>query len=354
MHMTKEVTKLGPIGFTEAQPLEEESTAVFRKRARSRPVIMTKETILVLNVRKGLSVGRTIELQPGDHLMGRGEGTDVRLHDRGVSRHHARLLVDIRGVVELVDLASTNGTFVNGRRTTRECLRVGDRIRIGHDAVLEFGQALVANGPSAPLVVHARDDGAPALLMHELENAHWGASAPRRRDIHEDIDAYGRLLEIRRRQLGDDHPSVANLLEAIGVAFQDEGHLEQAIGCLTQALAIHVARNPPEPRATARTLTQLARCELELARPRAAVERLEQAEQLLCIHSTTPVELGCIRLSLAHALWNLGTEPERCIALVRLAQAAFARANALHVLHPDVKAWMQRVCAARPEESHRS
>jgi hypothetical protein len=73
--------------------------------------------------------GRTIALQ-GSTVIGRGEDVDIQLADTGVSRRHAELVLQPLGV-ELRDLGSTNGTKVNGRRTTEALLRDGDRITVG-------------------------------------------------------------------------------------------------------------------------------------------------------------------------------------------------------------------------------
>lgn len=55
-------------------------------------------------------------------LIGSGAHADLRLDDRSITRSHALLLwCHERGAVRVVDLNSTNGTRVNGRRI-RECL----------------------------------------------------------------------------------------------------------------------------------------------------------------------------------------------------------------------------------------
>lgn len=63
--------------------------------------------------------------------FGRVEGNHIVLADRNVSRRHARLVVR-DGRYILVDLKSTNGTFVNGRRLTAPLVvRTTDQIRMG-------------------------------------------------------------------------------------------------------------------------------------------------------------------------------------------------------------------------------
>jgi hypothetical protein len=63
--------------------------------------------------------------------IGRAPGCDVVLDDRNVSRRHAE--IRRRGpVVVLIDLDSTNGTIVNGRRVREHPLADGDRITLGN------------------------------------------------------------------------------------------------------------------------------------------------------------------------------------------------------------------------------
>ena len=63
--------------------------------------------------------------------IGRAPGCDIVLDDRNVSRRHAE--IRRRGpVVVLVDLDSTNGTIVNGRRVREHPLADGDRITLGN------------------------------------------------------------------------------------------------------------------------------------------------------------------------------------------------------------------------------
>ncbi len=86
--------------------------------------------VLVLRLRKKTR-GR-YPLTSRCMTIGRAHDADIRLqHSTGVSRRHAHVLVvDEEVVVE--DLGSRNGTFVNGKLTTRRTLKPGDRITIGH------------------------------------------------------------------------------------------------------------------------------------------------------------------------------------------------------------------------------
>ena len=55
---------------------------------------------------------------------------NVRLSSVDVSRSHA-LITCQRGALTLLDLGSTNGTFVNDQRVKRARLQSGDRVRVG-------------------------------------------------------------------------------------------------------------------------------------------------------------------------------------------------------------------------------
>src|SRR5262245_3537029 len=70
-------------------------------------------------------------LQPGSiKTIGRAARADLILDKALVSRLHCRLEVGI-DTVEVVDLESTNGTFVNDSRVERAVMKTGDRLRVG-------------------------------------------------------------------------------------------------------------------------------------------------------------------------------------------------------------------------------
>ena len=83
-----------------------------------------------LVVSKGNEAGSTIHLAKVT-CLGRGLDMDVRLDELTVSKRHARIIRDDRGEYILEDLASSNGTFLNGVEITTKPLNDGDEIRIG-------------------------------------------------------------------------------------------------------------------------------------------------------------------------------------------------------------------------------
>jgi pSer/pThr/pTyr-binding forkhead associated (FHA) protein len=62
--------------------------------------------------------------------MGRARRADFIVDAALVSRLHCRLEAG-RQTLEVVDLSSTNGTFVNGARVGRATLGAGDCLRLG-------------------------------------------------------------------------------------------------------------------------------------------------------------------------------------------------------------------------------
>ena len=75
--------------------------------------------------------GRAHPLRPGRMALGRALTNDIVVGDLLASREHAELFVGRSGL-EIVDLGSANGTFVNGQRIDRQVLTLGDTIAIGH------------------------------------------------------------------------------------------------------------------------------------------------------------------------------------------------------------------------------
>ena len=75
---------------------------------------------------------KTFRILPGTvRTVGRSTGADFIVDAALVSRVHCRLTALADGGLEVSDLESTNGTYVNGDRVERALLSPGDRIRVG-------------------------------------------------------------------------------------------------------------------------------------------------------------------------------------------------------------------------------
>lgn len=75
---------------------------------------------------------RTFRMLPGGvRTVGRSTGADFIVDAALVSRVHCQLTVLQDGALELRDLDSTNGTYVNGTRVEHARLASGDRVQMG-------------------------------------------------------------------------------------------------------------------------------------------------------------------------------------------------------------------------------
>ena len=77
-----------------------------------------------------LDNGQIFNISNKIDIIGRGSSATVFLDDDGVSRNHAEVFM-MSGCVEVIDLNSRNGIFVNGTKTRKSFLNDGDKISIG-------------------------------------------------------------------------------------------------------------------------------------------------------------------------------------------------------------------------------
>jgi ABC transport system ATP-binding/permease protein len=96
-------------------------------------------------------------------LIGRDKGrVQIHLDDRNVSRMHAQIFAKPEGL-EINDLTSTNGTFVNGQRIESAVkLTTGDRIDIGPATLICDGQVLHIRSRANNIELIGRD------IRHEV------------------------------------------------------------------------------------------------------------------------------------------------------------------------------------------
>ncbi len=80
------------------------------------------------------SVIQELTMQKTRILVGRSEHNDIAIGSRFISRHHA-LLVRHGNTTFLMDLNSTNGTFVNSKRVSNHVLKHDDVITVGHHKI---------------------------------------------------------------------------------------------------------------------------------------------------------------------------------------------------------------------------
>ena len=102
---------------------------------RPKAGLVASDTKIFLRVVGGPDAGRVFDLSKGgSFILGRVKA-DILLTDEKVSSRHVELKLFGPGHYYLYDLASTNGTFLNGARV--------DRRRFGHEDELRLGDTFM-------------------------------------------------------------------------------------------------------------------------------------------------------------------------------------------------------------------
>jgi len=83
-----------------------------------------------LDIRSRDGARKDFVIQGHRTAIGRAPGNNLMIHDPDVSGRHAAIVVS-NGVFIIEDLGSTNGTYLNGRKISRERLYIGDEITVG-------------------------------------------------------------------------------------------------------------------------------------------------------------------------------------------------------------------------------
>lgn len=92
-----------------------------------------------LRVLNGALAGKVINLKSGRNTLGRSPQCDISIPSTGISKEHCEIQVYPDKIL-IVDLKSSNGTFLNGVRIQNATLRMGDKMTV-HDVILELAPA---------------------------------------------------------------------------------------------------------------------------------------------------------------------------------------------------------------------
>jgi len=120
----------------------------------------------VLRGMTGSVSGRSFPLL-GPVSIGRVADCELHLHDEGLSRRHARL-VPVDSGVQVEDLGSSNGCYINGERVLRGIARAGDEI-----AFDDVRFRLASPAAAEPTQIHA----VPGYRPNRRPSWNW--SSPR-------------------------------------------------------------------------------------------------------------------------------------------------------------------------------
>ena len=131
--------RLKPPVFKDLGPVELRSE--IKTRVTPYPDVRIKnatghDCLVIIYTVNSRELGKRFSLAGGPVKLGRGSENTIVLDNDSVSRRHAR--VESRdGNHVLVDMNSTNGTYVNDELVHHHTLRRGDQIKIG-DTILKF------------------------------------------------------------------------------------------------------------------------------------------------------------------------------------------------------------------------
>ena len=84
----------------------------------------------------GSAQGKVFPLKAGKNLLGRAENVEVSIQSSGISKNHCEIHVYPDKIL-VVDLKSSNGTFVNGVKVQTSTVRLGDKLQV-HDIIFDL------------------------------------------------------------------------------------------------------------------------------------------------------------------------------------------------------------------------
>ena len=142
---------------------------------RSRPTTPPPDVALAQEIVTLTMDGTGHEVDKRRVVIGRSKDCDIQLADPNVSRRHAELRQE-GSAYWLIDLDSTNGSQVNGRRTARAKLESGDTITIGSTELALRAEAASSDVASVAvgeaLLILKIAVPAAALPLHLADRAH--------------------------------------------------------------------------------------------------------------------------------------------------------------------------------------
>jgi hypothetical protein len=103
--------------------------------------------LVILN--QGMA-GRTFDLTAKRYTVGRLEDNTIHIPDASVSSHHAEIVVAGNDIF-IVDVGSTNGTFLNNQKVHETLLKPGEILKFGSvELKIDDGKPLPAPPPPPP------------------------------------------------------------------------------------------------------------------------------------------------------------------------------------------------------------
>ena len=196
--------------------------------------------VLKIRIKQPGRDDRTLLVQGNEALIGRGKECDVVVSDRHVSGRHAKVL---SGVV-VIDLESTNGTFVAGQRVRDAAVLKDGTFRLGaddEDVRIEITQE-EGEDIGATLMSGVEPETETSSTPDEEAEPDLEKSVPRQSDPREATLSQNRELRGRVKKL---EAKLAKYAESVAIPFKQKikeleakrAMLERAVKALRAQLA---------------------------------------------------------------------------------------------------------------------
>ena len=278
----------------------------------------------VFTVFQGPDAGTQFVLKDKPLALGRDAQRDIVLHDDRASRLHARLVPDGDRVL-IVDANSSNGTFVNGALIDERQITAGDIIQVGGNSIV-FGSAAPPPLGAGSVSTSYGERGRPAARFGSATNLLGHAAAMPR----------GEMAPM----------SVTAILEAVAEAAQPAASARSIQVSVESELVPDVAAvdAPSLYQALAGLLAYI----LELLPASTGPESAVRQEGTLALRlSPDPSSGGCqvemIGIGVPIPRQKLAAG-DRETAILCARQVAAAHGGSLHVLPPDSRDTLARLC----------
>ena len=136
---------------------------------------MRRPELLIVS---GSQAGRRIVVGEGGVRLGRSSSNDIPIPDERLSRNHCLFEVSGEADIRVTDLASANGTLVNGEPLgdSPVTLRPGDLIEVGSTVIRVEGEQPSASAVDLGLGGAAPSGAPPARRRSPVANILWGVA----------------------------------------------------------------------------------------------------------------------------------------------------------------------------------
>lgn len=191
----------------DTEPITIEGDAVVTKRRTGRAS---------LTVVGGPGLGRVHKVRGPETVIGRGAEANITIDGEGVSRLHSKVVVDGDGRATLVDLGSTNGTYLNGLRVVAEPLRDNDKVQLGRTVAMVFRYEYRDAGydeAAGADVSNESMDGVYETISATLDNL--ARMYERKKDWTRAIETHRRIQSMQIEKLGAGHPRVVEIAQRV-------------------------------------------------------------------------------------------------------------------------------------------